>query len=254
MRRAIIIAALLASGSALADWVVKCTAGDPAVVSVTGGSVDKVSSTPAAPWTPTYAISMNATNSTQYTESGVYVQQNWAVYMLVNIRSNSTLRRTGTGLANSQYSIGNLTTTTWCNGYGNAAIANSNAAQATGWHFITCVSTGLTAYLATNGIRVAIRTATTFTTNTTVTMPIGTLSTSASAGVRWDVARVQCIDPNGTVQRDLIATPSGTFTNAIGGATFTFGAGGTGGTSADSTNVTGQTFPTMNWAAGGGAQ
>lgn len=261
MRRITTIVALLAvaAGVAYADWVVKATAGNPAVVSVAGGVIDKASSAPATPWTPTYAIRFNATNNLQYVDTGLYFQKNWSLNCLIKIRTNSVAGLTGYYTSASDFNFFGTAVGAyyrWYARYGNGSPAygaNGDVPSITEWLFCQVAITNLSLYVSTNRAVVVTATATTVLTNTTKKLYFGIVN-GAPSRLYWDVARLQLIDPNGTVAQDLIATDSGTFTNCIGGATFTFGAGGAGGTSADSTNVTGQTFPTMNWAAGGGQQ
>jgi hypothetical protein len=262
MKRAIIIAALLASGSALADWVVKATAGNPAVVSVTGGSVDKVSSTPpATPWTPTWAISACLTNTAEYADSGVAVGSNYTVNLLINIRSNTTATRfIGSYAASTaRFAFGTSSAQKFHMYYGNSSgiqvFTNTSGVSPlgnAGWLFVTIATSNTMAYISTNNVAAGtMGAATSFAAGLTNTFRIGTAT--ASTAPFWDIARIQLINPSGTVEKDFIATGVGTFTNCSDASTITWGVGGTGGTSLDSTNVTGQTYPPMNWAAGGGA-
>ena len=249
MKRALSIVAIL---SALA-----CIAGTRYHVAPVPYVRPAATSTPTGPWAPTYAIRMGLTNLNQYTDTGLYVQQNWAVKMLVNIRSNPVgYHYLGVSLSTSDYYFfGKHTSGYWLMQYGNGT-SSQTLTMTNGWHYISVAATNLNVYLYTNAsLAVSVVNGSAFATNTTKTFYLGLYNNgSASRCPNWDVARLQLIDNMGTLKQDLIATGSGTFTNAIGGATFTFGVSGTGGTSTDSTNVTGQTFPTMNWAAGGGKQ
>ena len=249
MNRALAIL-LIASLAALQSLAADVVFGSPSsIVWAPAGGNNVVATWPAGSvgWTPTWAIRMNATNLSQYTDSGLYVQQGWAVKMLVNIRSNpATTRYTGSAFAGGYYLLGGSAAHVWQLYYGDTL--NQGGNESTGWHYISIVSTNLHAYLYTNGVLIITRNAASFSTNTTKTFYVG-WNLAGGNGEPWDVARIQLIRWDGVLQRDLIATGSGTFTNAIDGATFTFGAGvgGTGGTSADSTNVSGQIFPAQTW-------
>jgi hypothetical protein len=84
MKFSIIMALLAFIGSTvLADWVVKCATGNPAVVSVTGDSVDKISGA-------SY-VSATGGTITNYTEGGT----NWTAHIFTNTAATSLVVTVG---------------------------------------------------------------------------------------------------------------------------------------------------------------
>ena len=197
------------------------------------------------PWTPTYAIRCGLTNGNQYTDTGLMVQKGWTVNMLVQVRSNGASRVMGTPLAGSYLYFG-AGSEAWSLRYGDSALISGSVPN-TGWHFVQVSASGLTCTITTNGTQADTVTAGSFTTNTTTTFKLGSVN-SANTSVPWDIARVQLVDQAGTVERDLIATQYGYFTDVVTGVGYPFGVNGVGGTALDVTNVAGQAFPSMSWA------
>ena len=134
--------------------------------------------------------------------------------------------------------------------YGDQQSAAGSSYAYGSWMLVRMATTNLDMVISTNGIMVAGVTATVVSTNTTDTFKVGANLVVQSGSMKWNVARIQLIRWDGVLQKDLIATANGTFTNVADGAVVNFGVSGTGGTSADSINVQGQNFPPptmMNW-------
>ena len=251
------LAALFLASAALASGDIVLGNGNATLTYTPGGGANMVISwappyTPPAAWTPTWAISMGLTNSDQFTDSGLYVQQGWQIRMLANVRSNVTgYKYMGIAMSGSTFDLGHHASGAFYFGYGNGGANVNPAFPGPGWMFVTLATTNFTAVLTTNGV-VSINTVSTssFATNTTTTFYVGEYHNgTASRCPNWDVARIQFIDPNGVLKRDLIATPYGYFTNVLDGVGYSYGVNGQGGTSLDSSNVIGQAFPAMNWVA-----
>jgi hypothetical protein len=130
MRRAIIIAALLSAGSALADWAVKATAGNPAVVSVTGGSVDKVSS-------ELYAVTFNGTDN--YLDTGKIINGNYSMRMLLSIDGiggGTWNVYAGVFGAATYFGFAEDNNNKWHGFFGDASVAGATG-PSLGWSFCT---------------------------------------------------------------------------------------------------------------------
>ena len=203
---------------------------------------------PAAPWTPKWAVVLNANRVGQYVNSGLYVSSNWTVRCLINIRSNKLANATS-GIGESSipmyWYFGHGTTAKWTARYGTGPLQTSTATPETNqYQYVICTTTNNAMYLLTNGVVILSFTASVGP-QYTRTFFIGDRSSSALPSVpcHWDIARFQFLS-NSVVVQDLIATGNGNFTNVLDGAVYavTNGVG-----SSDSVDISGWSIPSMSW-------